>query len=100
MHGDRFARDVEQSLDDLLRALAASLAEMLVPDDAIPVDEVQRGPIAVVERLPDRIVVIGGHRVIDRSIIDRSPDPLDRVLERELRGVDADYGQPVITIGV
>jgi hypothetical protein len=40
--GDELALDAEQLLDDALGLLIATLAEVLVTDDAVAVDEVQR----------------------------------------------------------
>jgi hypothetical protein len=39
--GDELALDAEQPLDDALRLLVASFAEVVVADDAVRVDEVQ-----------------------------------------------------------
>jgi hypothetical protein len=49
--GDEFALDAEQPLDDALRLLVASFTEVLVADDAVRVDEVQRRPVNVAKPL-------------------------------------------------
>jgi hypothetical protein len=49
--GDELALDAEQPLDDALRLLVASFAEVVVADDAVRVDEVERRPVVVVEPL-------------------------------------------------
>ena len=98
--GDELALDAEQTLDDALGLLVASFAEVLVADDALRVDEVQRRPVVVVEGAPDRVVVVGSDRVVDRSLLRRHPHPVDLVLERELRRVDSDDDQAVVAVGL
>jgi hypothetical protein len=58
----------EQPLDDTLRLLVASLAEVVVTDDALRVDEVQRWPVVVGEGAPDPVAVVDRDRVIDRAV--------------------------------
>jgi hypothetical protein len=104
LHAERLDRhelalDAEQLLDDALRSLVAPFAEVLIADDAVPVGEVERGPVAVGEGVPDRVVVVGGDRVIDRSHGRGPAHALDLVLEGELRGVDADDEQAVVAVG-
>jgi hypothetical protein len=52
--GNQLALDAEQPLDDLLGSFVASLAEVVIPDDPFPVDEVERRPVVVAEGRPDR----------------------------------------------
>src|SRR5215212_8710340 len=49
LNGDRLPLDVKQPLDAVLGLLVASLAEVLVADAAVHVDEVERGPVVVGE---------------------------------------------------
>ena len=67
--GDELALDAEQPLDDALRLLVASFAEVVVADDAVRVDEVERRPVVVVERAPDLVVVVERDRVVDPSLL-------------------------------
>ena len=97
---DEVALDAEQLLDRALRLLVAALAEVVVADDALRVDEVERRPVVVVERVPDVVVVVDRDRVVDPSLRRRLPHPVDLVLERELRRVDADDDQPVVSVGL
>ena len=53
LDGDKFAFDAEQPLDDTLELLVASFAEVVVADDAVRVNEVERRPVVVVEGGPD-----------------------------------------------
>ena len=53
----------------------------------------------VVERAPDRVVVVERDRVVDLPLVRRLPHAVDLVLERELRRVDPDHDQAVIPVG-
>jgi hypothetical protein len=55
---DELALDAEQPLDGALGLLVASFADVVVTDDAVGVDEVQRRPVVVVEGAPDFVVVV------------------------------------------
>ena len=92
--GDELAFDAEQTLDDALRLLVASFAEVLVADDAVGVDEVERRPVVVCEGAPDRVAVVDRDRVIDRSLVRRLPHAVDLVLERKLGRVDSMTTKP------
>src|SRR3954469_12410171 len=54
----RVLLDAEQLLDRRLDLAVAALAEAPEPDLPVAIDEVQRGPVVVVERPPDREVVV------------------------------------------
>jgi hypothetical protein len=56
--GDELAVDTEQPLDHPLRLLVRAFADVLVTDDAVHVGEVESRPVVVVERVPDRVVVV------------------------------------------
>jgi hypothetical protein len=89
----------------VLGLLVASFAELLVADDPVLVDEVERRPVAVIERAPDVVVVVDRDRVLDPSLLDRPPDSVDLVFEGELWRVDPDddesrrRGRPATTRG-
>jgi hypothetical protein len=90
--------DAEQLLDNALRLLVASLAEVLVADDASRVGEVERRPVVVGEGAPDLVVVVGRDRIVDLAFLHRLPHAVDVVLERELGRVDPDHEQPVVSV--
>jgi hypothetical protein len=69
--GDELALDPEEPLDDALRLLVAPFAEVVVADDAVRVDEVERRPVVVVECALDFVVVVDRNRVVDPSRGDR-----------------------------
>src|SRR6266542_725094 len=98
--GHELALDAEQPLDEALRLLVTPFAEVLVADDAVRVDEVERRPSIVVESAPDLVVVVERDRVVDRSLLRRLPYAVDLVLERELRRVDSDHDQPLVSVGL
>jgi hypothetical protein len=77
--------------------LVASFAEVPVADPAVGVDEVERRPGVDGERVPDRVVVVDPDRIVDRSLGGRLPHAVDVALERELRRVDSDDGQAVLS---
>ena len=81
-----------------LGLLVAPLAEVLVADDAVRVNEIERRPVVVREGAPDRVVVVGRDGVVDVPHPHRPPHPVDVVLERELRRVDSDDDQPVVAV--
>ena len=83
----------------VLGLLVAPLAEVLVADDAVRVDEVERRPVVVGEGGPDLVVVVGRDGVVDVPHLDRLPDEIDVVLEPELRRVNSDDDQPVVAVG-
>ena len=73
---------------------------MLVADDPLPVDEIERRPVVVVEGAPDPVVVVDRDRVVDLPLLRRLAHEIDLVLERELRRVDPDHDQPVVLVGL
>ena len=97
---DGLALDAEQVLDDALRFLVAPFAEVLVADDPLPVDEIERRPVVVVEGAPDPVVVVDRDGVVDLPLLHRPAHEIDLVLERELRRVGSDHDQPVVSVGL
>ena len=97
---DGLALDAEQVLDDALRFLVAPFAEVLVADDPLPVDEIERRPVVVVEGAPDPVVVVDRDGVFDLPLLYRPAHEIDLVFERELRRVGSDHDQPVVSVGL
>src|SRR5215211_4806273 len=88
----------QQLLQDHLGLLVLALAEAMVPNLPLGVDEVERRPIAVPERIPDPIVVVDRDRVVDLQVRGGSADVGEVVLEPELGGVDAEHDQPLVLV--
>jgi hypothetical protein len=85
-------------LDDPLGPVVVTLAEAVVANLPLGVDEVQRRPVVVGEGAPDRVVVVDRDRVVDPQVFDLSADVVEVVLEVELGRVDANHHQPVILV--
>jgi hypothetical protein len=100
LDGHELALDAEQPLDHALGLLVAAFAEVVVADDPLGVDEVERGPIAVGEGVPDLVVVVDRDRVVDRPLPGRLAHQVDVVLEGELGRVDSDHDQAVLCVGM
>jgi hypothetical protein len=73
---------------------------VLVPNHAVRVDEVERRPVVVVERAPELVAVVDSDRIVDCSLLGRLAHAVDLVFERELRRVDSDDHQPVVSVGL
>ena len=78
LDGDQLALDAEQLLDHALGLLVPAFTEVVIADDAVAVDEVQRRPVVVVEGAPDLVVVVERDRIVDPSLRDRLPHPVER----------------------
>ena len=85
----------QQSLNDPFRTLVLALAEFVMPNHTLCVDEVLRGPIVVGEGLPDRVVVVERDRILDVHVVCGPTHVADVVLEPELGSVDADHDEAV-----
>ena len=96
---DEVAFESEQPLDHPFGLLVTAFTEVLVTDDPVGVDEVERRPVVVGERAPDGVLVVEGNWVVDLSHGRGLPHTGEVVLERELRRVDADDDQPVVAVG-
>src|SRR5215469_5363746 len=97
---DERALDAEQLLNETLRLLVASFAEMVIADDPLRVDEVHRRPVVVVESGPDRVVVVHGDRVVDAPRHCRLLHAVDLLLKRKLRRVDAYNDESVVSVSL
>ena len=66
---------------------------MMVSNAPARVNEVLRGPVAIVERTPDRVIVVDHDRVRDLQTLQGSTDIVDVVLECELGCVHAEHDE-------
>ena len=85
----------QQLLDHHFRLLVFAFAEVVVPDAALRVGEVQGRPVVVGEGAPYRVVVVDRDRVIDPHVLHSAADVVEIVLEPEFGGVNPDHDQPV-----
>ena len=67
-------------------------------DPALGVRDVDRRPVVVRERVPDRVVVVDRDRVFDAQGVGFGGHVVEVVLEAELGRVGADDGQAVIRV--
>jgi hypothetical protein len=100
VHGRAGGAGAQQLLDRGLRFGVGALAEVAVAHAPVAVEDVQRRPVVVVERPPDRVVVVQDDRVDDAHRDQRAADALDLGLERELGRVRADDDQAVLAVAV
>jgi hypothetical protein len=82
------ARVRDQLLDHLLRPRIIALAEMVVADTPLGINEILGGPVLVVEGTPDRVVAVDRDRIGDLQILYRLADIAHVLLESEFVGLD------------
>src|SRR2546422_4613467 len=83
----------QQLLYNPFRLIVFPLAEVLMSDMPLRIDEIEGWPVLVVESTPYRVVVIDGDREIDSHVAHGSAHVFQVFLERELRRVRADHHQ-------
>ena len=84
---------MQQLLDDHLSHRVLALAEMVVPDPALGIGEVDRRPEVVLERAPHAVVVVDRDRLVTPACATCGGDVVEVPLEAELRRMHADDGQ-------
>src|SRR5690349_11863740 len=67
-------------------------------DPAIAVRDVDGGPIVVAEGFPYRVVAVDRDGILDTEHLERRPDVVDVLLEREFGRMHADHHQPLILV--
>ena len=90
--------DAEQLLDRSLGLLVGALPEMAEAHLSFGTDQVHRRPVVVLERPPDREVVVDHDRIAHSELARRASHVLEVVLEAELRGVGADEHETAVAI--
>jgi hypothetical protein len=63
-------------LDDHLGHLVVALTEAVMADLPLCIDEVQRRPVVVAERIPDPIVAVDRDRIGNPQVVGGSADAL------------------------
>src|SRR2546427_12333339 len=96
---DRIPSGIGEELpDDHFRPLVVALAESMVANATLGVDEVERWPVIVGERTPYGVVAVDGDRVLDPHFLCGAPDVVEVLLKLELRRVRTDHDQPLILV--
>src|SRR5262249_24179524 len=88
----------EQRLQDLFRLFVFTLAELLVADFALRVDEVERRPVLIPERAPDPVLAVDGDRIADAHRLYGVAYRVDFAFERKLRRVHAEHYQALVLV--
>jgi hypothetical protein len=88
----------QEFLDLLLGFTLGALAEVLVADEAVGVDQVPSRPETLVIGVPGGVPVVQDHGVVDLRLADGLPDVTYVFLEAELRRVNADDLQSVVGV--
>jgi len=74
------------------------LAELMMSNLPLRIDEIEGRPIVIVERTPDHIVAIDRDWIINPHVLRRAANIIEVSFEFELRRVYADHYQPVIPV--
>src|SRR5262249_24872269 len=77
----------QQSLKNHFGLFVLALAELMMANMPLRIDEIERRPIVVVEGAPDRIVAIDRDRIIDPQVLRGVANVIDVSFESELRRV-------------
>src|SRR6185437_10324410 len=88
----------EQLLDLSFRLVVGAFAEVVISNTTLRIRDVERRPIRVVERLPDRVVVVDGGGEIDVLLAHRAPNVVHVLLELELGRLDVDHDHALVSI--
>ena len=93
--GQRLCSLGEQLADRVLGDVVLALAEVVVANAPVPVDQVLRRPVLVLPRVPGGVAVVERDRVADAEAADVLGDVCRLALEGKLGRVDADDHEPV-----
>src|SRR5438552_4787949 len=90
----------QQLLNDSLRLFVFTLAELMMPDAPLRIDDIKGRPVFILESAPYGKVAIDRDRIIDSHVLGGSANVVDVLLECELRGVHADHDQTLFLVFV
>src|SRR6478752_7847387 len=88
----------QQALNHDFRPYVLALAEVMIPNLPLNVEEIERWPIVVVEASPYRVLVIDRNRILDPHVIHGLTYVLDVVLEWEFGRMHANHYQALVTV--
>src|SRR5882757_11589991 len=92
------ARLGQQRLNLSLRACVLTFAELPIADVSLSVEEIEGGPINVMERIPNRVFIVNRNRVVNVHLSQRGPNIIHVLLEIKLRSVHANHDQALLTV--
>ena len=88
---ERLTRGAEQLLDRQLGVTVAALAEVVLEQLVLGVEQIARGPAEVLVLIPDLMIDIDHDRVLDSHALNRGADLLRVVGGPKAGRVDADH---------
>ncbi|MNE72076.1 hypothetical protein D3C80_1679880 [compost metagenome] len=71
---------------------------MAISNLPLGIDKIVGWPVLVIERTPDRVVVINGHRVVDSQLGDFVAHVADDLFVAVFRGVNANHHQAILLV--
>src|SRR3954464_5693481 len=74
------------------------LSKMMAAYVALRIDKVMRRPVLIIERLPDRVVVIEGHRIFNPEIAHGALHVAFVLFERKFGRVNPEHDQAMILV--
>src|SRR5688572_29261876 len=88
----------QQPLNGRFRAMVLALAEVMLANASVRVDEIEGGPVLVLEGAPDRVIVIDHDRILDLHLPHGTTNVVEVVFESELGCVHSyqDEALPVL----
>src|SRR5260370_32212093 len=88
----------QQLLNDLFRLFVFALAELMMSNTPLRIDEIEGRPILIVESAPYRMVAIDRESIIDPHLLRGSANVIDVFLKCELMRVHADHHQSLVLV--
>ena len=88
----------QQVLQNPLCLLVCALAEVMMPNPPLGIDDIEGRPIGVLERTPYRMIAIDRDRIIDPQVRHGAAHILDIFFKGELRRVHADHDYSSILV--
>src|SRR5580692_5882336 len=89
---------LEQLLNHALGLVIFTLPEVVISNPSLPINEVVRRPILIVEGSPDLVVAVDGNRISDLQVANRLFNVRAIFLERKLRSMHPDNNQSSVFI--
>src|SRR2546430_4910584 len=88
----------QQRLNDHFGLVVSALAEFVMSNATLRIDEVKCRPVCIVESAPDRVVAVDRNWIIDAHLFRGTPNVVDVLFKRELRRVHTDHDESLIFV--